>query len=127
FKSCKRRALEILNRAARRANLLRVATGRLPNMSAEGCAESTRGAVTHALGNLLEPQLLPAQQSLGQRHAPCEEILHGRQTNGPDETVEEDRARQSGFPGKLCHRPRTRRRFVHLPDRQSDSGISQSA
>src|SRR5688572_29323040 len=64
-------------------SLLRVLARWLAEVPAERRAEGARRTVAHAFRDLLDSQVLPPQQSLGQRHAPREEIFHGRHPDSP--------------------------------------------
>src|SRR5262249_43394948 len=96
-------------------------------MAAERDTEGARRAVAEPFSDLGYPEVVTAQQILGDGHAPGDQVLHGRPTDGAREALEECRARQRSRPCELSHRPRSCELTVHLPDRWRKSRIGQPA
>lgn len=86
-------------------------------MPAERGAEGARRAVADAFSDLVEPELVAAEQILRDGHAPGEQVFHRRQAHGAREALEEPRARKCGRLRQLGYRLRTRELAVHLPHR----------
>ena len=65
------------------------ASGRQTGMAAEGGAERAGGAISDTLGHFVEGQVAPAQEILGESHAPGGKILHRAKADGSGEPVKE--------------------------------------
>src|SRR3989442_8677229 len=72
----------------------RVAGWRHAGVTGEGDAEGAGRAVTYTFRHPIHAELALAQQPLGQRHAPSQEILHRRENHPATEAREENRAGQ---------------------------------
>ena len=97
--------------------LARVATRRPAHVPAERGAEGARRTVADAFGDLVEPEVVAAEQVLRDGHAPGEQVFHRWQAHSAREAFEERRARKHGRLRELGNGPRTREMAVHLPHR----------
>ena len=83
---------DVENAFAGMARRARMTPRRLTHVPAERGAERARRAVADPRGDLGEPELAAAQQLLGHRHAPGEQVLHRRPSDDAREALEERRA-----------------------------------
>src|SRR5688500_15829970 len=104
-----------------------VVARRLAHVPAERGAEGARRSITDAFGDLVESNVVAAEQILGDGHAPGQQVLHRPQANSAREAFEERRARKRGSLRELSDSPRTRELAVHLPHRCRELRIGQPA
>ena len=92
-------------------------------MALERCAEGTCRAVADTLRDLDEGYVPLAEEILGERHAPREQVFRWRYPHGAREAVEERRARKRSGPRELGHGPWACDVVVYLPYRRRQSRI----
>src|SRR5688500_19778246 len=86
----------------------RVVTRGLAHVPAEGRAEGAGRAITDALRNQRDSEVLTAEQIPGDGHAPSKQVFHRSQSHDTRKPLEKRRARKCRLLRQLRHRPRTR-------------------